>query len=193
MVDQPEEAGAFERLCLAFDALPGVGPNAARRMARHVLKGDVGSELADAIIQARATLRRCDVCQGYYSTDQCNDCVVSPDRQAVAELLIVEQPDQVRFWRRQGYVGAVFVLHGWLSPVAGVGPAQLGLDRLSEQIAALQPHRMRLLTDNSVEARATAYFINDMLLAIATLDSELDVEIVTADEVKLQLNAAPTA
>lgn len=176
----PDFAEQFRQLVDAFDAIPGVGPQAARRMGRYVLSHPGSRALGESIVQARNSLNHCAQCRMFTTEALCADCASAetqaPEKQAAlfsGVLLVAEQADEVLHWREQGYIGPVFVLHGVLSPVAGVGPTQLGLAQLKQRVAALQSQTLWLALQSdaakgtgaepSVEARATELFIRQML------------------------------
>lgn len=176
----PDFAEQFRQLVDAFDAIPGVGPQAARRMGRYVLSHPGSRALGESIVQARNSLNHCSQCRMFTTEALCADCAVAetqaPEEKAAlfsGVLLVAEQADEILHWREQGYTGPVFVLHGVLSPVAGVGPTQLGLAQLKQRVAALQSQTLWLALQSdaakgagiepSVEARATELFIRQML------------------------------
>lgn len=171
----PDFAEQFRQLVDAFDAIPGVGPQAARRMGRYVLSHPGSRALGESIVQARSSLNHCAQCRMFTTEVLCADCTAAETAAASFSgvLLVAKQADEVLHWREQGYTGPVFVLHGVLSPVAGVGPTQLGLSQLKRRVAALQSQTLWLVlqsdvakgagTEPSVEARATELFIRQML------------------------------
>ena len=77
-------------------------------------------------------------------------------------LCVVESPaDVLAIEQAGGYRGYYFVLHGRLSPIDGVGPEQLGLDRLQARISEITPDEVILATNPTVEGEATAYYISE--------------------------------
>ena len=160
MPDQPEFAAFFARLTQVLDDLPGVGPLAARRLARHLMQPDKASELT-ALLTTAADFNQCQRCHSYSAAAICADC-----RQADSDpLLLVEHADEVLFWREQGFCGSVFVLHGLLSPVAGIGPQQLQLALLKKRVAEQEGlSNLWMCLPDSVEGQTTVRFITDMKL-----------------------------
>lgn len=152
-----EFAEVFQRLEQGFDTLPGIGPQAAKRLARYAFNQAGAAELADCI-QAAQQFIRCEQCRMPIVT-QCDGCGNATSR----ELLVVEQADQVVFWREHGFSGHVFVLHGLLSPAAGCGPTELGLAQLKHRVAQLQPLAIWLQLKGGVEAQVTEQFIRNLL------------------------------
>lgn len=164
MTNHTEFAAFFTRLTQALDNLPGVGSQAAKRLARHLLQPGNAAELAQLLDEAKA-FRQCIQCRHYTRQPLCCDC----QQGATRELLVVEQADDVLFWREQGYCGGFFVLHGLLSPVAGIGPQQLQLSVLKDWIRTQPPEQLWLCVAASVEGQTTERFITDMLPGVEVI------------------------
>lgn len=177
-----EFAELFQRLEQGFDALPGIGPQAARRLARHVFKQAGAAELAECI-QSAQQFTRCEQCRMPITTE-CDGC----GNATSGELLIVEQADQALTWREFGFSGRVFVLHGLLSPAAGCGPTELGLAQLKRVVAELQPSAIWLQFNGGVEAQVTEQFIRNLL-------PEMSLRIWSADDLQqhLHINGAKSS
>lgn len=154
---QPRE---YTALCQAFDELPGIGPNAAKRLSRFVLSQPQGAQLESALQQARASLSYCRGCRSYTVGELCDLCA---DKERSPQLLVLEHSDDVEQYLNSGYQGYFFILHGLLSPMAGIGPQQLGLPQLVERIQALSPETLYLSFSSSVEGRATCQFIEELV------------------------------
>jgi recombination protein RecR len=156
-LNKNEFAELFQSLEQSFDALPGVGPKAAKRLARHVFNQASTGELADCL-QSAQKFTHCEYCRMPVRTscDGCRDAISN-------ELLVVEQADQAVFWQANGFTGRVFVLHGLLSPAAGCGPTELGLAQLKRLTAQLQPVAVWLQLEGGVEAQVTEQFIRNLL------------------------------
>jgi len=153
-------AEQYRQLSDAFDALPGVGPRAAARMARYLFQPGCAEPLARLLTQAQHTIRCCSGCQMYTITELCEQCSASDTG---SPLLVVEQPDDWLRWRDAGFDGVIFVLHGLLSPTAAIGPRQLGLALLKSRAEAKTATEIWLQLDQSVEASATEMFIRQMM------------------------------
>ena len=124
----------IDRLVEALQALPGVGPKWATRMALSVLQHnrEGGGALATALADAVARVTRCSECRMLCEADVCAICV-NPKRDGRL-LCVVESPvDVIAIEQAGGYTGRYFVLHGRLSPIDGIGPAQLGLDEIAHR------------------------------------------------------------
>ncbi|MCQ3828410.1 recombination protein RecR [Microbulbifer elongatus] len=160
----------IEDLIRALRCLPGVGPKSAQRMAMYLLEKDrdAAGLLATTLQQAVEKVGRCSRCRTLTEQEVCALC--SNTRRDHSLLCVVETPADVLAIEQAGnYHGLYFVLHGHLSPIDGVGPADIGLDvlgaRLSESTTdgeAPQQSAIRELiiaTNPTVEGEATAQFI----------------------------------
>jgi recombination protein RecR len=159
-------AKGLELLVEALRVLPGVGPRSAHRMAFHLLQHDRagGEQLAAALTQALATVRRCAQCNNFTEEEICALCR-SPRRDA-ALLCVVETPaDLAMVEQTLAYSGMYFVLMGRLSPLDGVGPRDIGLDRLQARVADDAVREVILATNFTNEGEATAHYIAEMLRA----------------------------
>jgi len=160
--DIPSAQG-LERLIQALRVLPGVGPRSAQRMAYHLLQHDRAGaeELAGALGGALATVQRCRKCNNFSEQEVCALCR-SPRRDGTL-LCVVETPaDLAMVEQTLSYSGMYFVLMGRLSPLDGVGPRDIGLDRL-QQRAAEGIQEVILATNFTNEGEATAHYIAEML------------------------------
>jgi len=159
-------AKALERLVEALRVLPGVGPRSAQRMAYHLLQHDRAGadQLAQALSNALETVRRCAKCNNFSEEEVCSLCR-SPRRDA-GLLCVVETPaDLAMVEQTLAYSGMYFVLMGRLSPLDGVGPRDIGLDRLQARIADDEVREVILATNFTNEGEATAHYIAEMLRA----------------------------
>lgn len=154
----------FEGLVQALRCLPGVGPKSAQRMAYHLLQHDRpgATRLAAALDQALNTLRHCQRCNTFSDTELCERCA-SPRRDA-GLLCIVETPvDMNMVEQTQAYAGLYYVLMGRISPLDGMGPGQLGLDRLLRRIQDGVVREVILATNYTNEGEATAHYLATLL------------------------------
>ena len=159
-------ARGLDRLLEALRVLPGVGPRSAQRMAYHLLQHDrAGAEqLAGALAAALAGVRRCARCNNFTEDEICPLCR-SPRRDA-SLLCVVETPaDLATVEQTQSFSGMYFVLMGRLSPLDGVGPRDVGLDRLLERAPDGVVREVTLATNSPNEGEATAHYTAEMLRA----------------------------
>ncbi len=153
-------APLLEQLVEALRILPGVGPKSAQRMAYHLLERDRGRGLALAAIMAEALTRigHCRDCRDFSEDELCAVCANSARERS--ELCVVETPaDRLAIEQATGYRGCYFILQGRLSPLDGIGPAQLGLDRLAERLADGEVRELIIATNPTVEGEATAHYL----------------------------------
>ena len=154
----------IDNLIQALQVLPGVGPKSAQRMALTLLQRNRngGTALGNVLLQAMESVKRCTVCQNLTESDVCRVC--SDTRRDATMLCVVESPaDVLAIEQAGGYRGFYFVLHGRLSPIDGIGPEQLGLDRLQSRIQEIAPQEVILATNPTVEGEATAHYISRMV------------------------------
>jgi recombination protein RecR len=157
-------ASALEELVDALRCLPGVGPKSAQRMAYHLLQYDpAGTQrLASALGRALARMRRCGRCNTFTEEEICGLCA-SPKRDP-ALLCVVETPaDLATMEQTLAYQGMYFVLMGRLSPLDGVGPREIGLDKLVARASEGAVKEVILATNFTNEGEATAHYIGEML------------------------------
>lgn len=153
-----------EQLIESLRCLPGVGRKSAQRAAFHLLERDRhgANELADALKQAMSEVGHCNQCRNYTEQELCTICQ-SPKRQTASLLCIVESPADLMALEQSGqFHGRYFVLYGHLSPLDGIGPEQLGLSLLEQQLAQGDIDEVVLATNPTVEGDATAHYIADI-------------------------------
>jgi len=156
----------LEQLIEALRVLPGVGPRSAQRMAYYLLQHDrAGAEaLARSLGEALRAVRHCARCNNFTEDEICALCR-SPRRDP-ALLCVVETPaDLAMVEQTLSFSGMYFVLMGRLSPLDGVGPRDIGLDRLLARAADGVVQEVILATNFTNEGEATAHYIAEMLRA----------------------------
>jgi len=159
MTDSP----LIGRLIEALRCLPGVGPKSAQRMAFHLLERnrEGALRLAKALEEAVERVGHCERCRTLSETALCRLCV--SDRRDPAQLCVVENPADVQaIEQTTSFQGLYFVLMGHLSPLDGIGPEDIGLDRLAQRFASGEVREVILATNPTVEGEATAHYIADM-------------------------------
>jgi recombination protein RecR len=159
MTSEPLLAQLIESL----RCLPGVGPKTAQRMALHLLERnrEGGLKLSAVLIDAMQRIGRCKQCRDLTELEVCAIC--ANPRRDQTKLCIVESPvDVLAIEAATAYKGRYFVLLGRLSPLDGIGPAELGLDRLAELLESSAPEEMIIATNPTVEGEATSYYLQRM-------------------------------
>jgi recombination protein RecR len=161
-----DKPAALDELIQALRCLPGVGPKSAQRMAYHLLQRDPkGAErLARGLNDAIGRIRHCARCNTFTEAETCSVCLST--RRDAALLCVVESPgDLLMMEQTQSYSGLYFVLMGRLSPLDGVGPRDIGLDRLQARATGGGVEEVILATNFTNEGEATAHYIAEMLRA----------------------------
>lgn len=157
------EKNLLSNLVEALRCLPGVGPKSAQRMAFHVLERDRdgGRRLAGVLAEAVERIGHCARCRTLTEHETCRICA-NPQRHQ-GQLCVVENPSDVMAIEQAiDYRGLYFVLGGRLSPLDGIGPAQLGLDGLRARLGSGEVQEMILATTTTVEGEATAHYVSEL-------------------------------
>jgi recombination protein RecR len=145
-------------------ALPGVGPKSASRMAYHLLQRDRGGaeKLASALGEALTRLQHCRLCNNFSETEICSSCA-SPRRDKRL-LAVVEMPTDLNMLEStHAYQGLYFVLMGRLSPLDGIGPREIGMERLIARASDGVVEEVVLATNFTPEGEATSHMLGARL------------------------------
>lgn len=156
----------LNQLTDALRCLPGVGPKSAQRMALYLLERnrEGGLQLSAVLAEAMQKIGRCNQCRDLTELETCAIC--SSARRDRSLLCVVESPvDVLSIEQATAYNGLYFVLLGRLSPLDGIGPAELGLDQLSERLEKDPPAELIIATNPTVEGEATSYYLQRMAKA----------------------------
>jgi recombination protein RecR len=154
---------ALAHLIAALRRLPGVGPKSAQRMAFHLLERDREGalDISRALAAAAATIGQCRRCRMLSDAELCPICASTQRDPAL--LCVVESPaDVVAVEQSGGFRGRYFVLMGHLSPLDGIGPAELGVSQLEALLAEGEVRELILATNPTVEGDATAHFLGEL-------------------------------
>lgn len=147
-----------------FASLPGIGMKSAQRLAYHVMSmdDDAVKEFADALINARTSVKSCTCCQNLTEREICPIC--SDDERDKSVICVVESPkDVTAFERTREYNGVYHVLHGLLSPMDGITPDRLRIKELLARIAKGGVEEVIMATNPTVEGDATAMYAANLL------------------------------
>ncbi|PJE79204.1 Recombination protein RecR [invertebrate metagenome] len=154
----------IRELISALRCLPGVGPRTAQRMTLYLLERDRDGalRLSSALQQAAENIGRCSCCCTLTEEKLCPICRET-ERDGTL-LCVVESPsDVMAFEQTGGFNGYYFVLMGHLSPIDGIGPAEIGVDALLERVSDGKVREVILATNPTVEGEATAHYIAEEL------------------------------
>ncbi len=157
---------SLEQMIEALRRLPGVGPKSATRMAYHLLQHDrEGAQLlGNAMLNALQQIRHCSSCNTFTENELCDTC--SDASRDASLLCVVESPsDQLMIEQTMTYKGLYFVLMGRLSPLDGIGPQDIHLDKLIRRATDGIVEEIVLATNFNNEGEATAHYIGETLKA----------------------------
>jgi recombination protein RecR len=155
---------SLTNLMEALRCLPGVGPKSAQRMSLHLLERDRegAGVLAQALLEAIEKVGHCARCRNFTELEICEIC--SDARRDTTMVCVVETPaDVLAVEQSVSFRGIYFVLMGHLSPIDGIGPAEIGLDMFQQRVRQEGIKEVILATNPTVEGEATAYYLTDML------------------------------
>jgi recombination protein RecR len=158
------DTSSLDALIDALRRLPGVGVKSASRMAFHLLQHDrQGTQLLSRALQeAAANVRHCERCNTFTEATVCQVCM-DPRRDG-SKLCVVETPaDQAALERTNAFRGYYFVLMGRLSPLDGIGPKDIGLQKLFDRALDGSVVEVILATNFTAEGEATAHVIGEAL------------------------------
>ncbi len=157
---------ALEQLIEALRCLPGVGPKSALRMAYHLMQRDRkgAGKLAHSMQHALDTIGHCQLCNNFSEQPVCALC--NAEKREPSMLCVVEMPtDLMMLEQTQSYAGMYFVLMGRLSPIDGIGPKEIHLDKLLKRVQDGVIQEVILATNYTSEGEATAHYISEMVKA----------------------------
>jgi recombination protein RecR len=147
-----------------FSKLPTIGPKTAARLVFHLLnrpRADAEA-LAEAIVALKDRVRLCSRCFAITEDDPCDICS-DPQRDAALMCVVAEAKDIYALERTAAYNGRYHVMGGVISPMDGIGPAQLRIKELIERIAAGEPQEVVVATNPNAEGEATALYLSRLI------------------------------
>ncbi len=159
-------SSSLDKLIEALRCLPGVGPKSAQRMAYHLLQRDRpgAQRLADELTTALQCIRHCQRCNTFTEDEVCDRCLST--KRDPSLLCVVEMPMDLNIMEQtHAYNGLYFVLMGRLSPLDGIGPKELKLERLLERATDQVVREVIMATNFTNEGEATAHYLSEMLHA----------------------------
>ncbi len=157
----------IQELIQSFKVLPGVGQKSAQRMAYFLLEKNKkgGHMLANKLTESLEKINSCQKCQDLTEYEVCHLC--TSERRNNDELCVVESPSDVLAIEQSGiFKGRYFVLKGHLSPIDGIGPEELGLEKLQTRLVNESFSELILATNPTVEGEATAYYLQNMAIKL---------------------------
>jgi recombination protein RecR len=162
------------RLVEQFSRLPGIGPKTASRLTYYLIRvpDEQAFSLADALRELKERTEFCHICYNITEVQPCPVCS-DPDRDR-AQICVVENPLDVLAIEKTGvYRGQYHVLHGALSPIEGIGPDDLQIDRLLDRVREGSVQEIIIATNPKLEGEATAMYLQTQLAAYPVAVSRL--------------------
>lgn len=155
---------SLENLIDGFASLPGIGRKSAQRLAFHILSLPEGEaeSFANAVLEARAKVHTCPVCQNLTEDGLCPVCSAE-NRDRTTVCVVSEPRDVLSIERSREYKGLYHVLHGSLSPMNRIGPDQLRIRELLNRVAGGEIQEVIMATNPDTEGDATAMYISKLL------------------------------
>lgn len=157
-------AAPIAKLIEELSKLPGVGSKTAQRLAFYILDRSLGEveQLSSAIINAKRNIKYCTICCNITDSDVCSIC--SSARRDDSLICVVEDPrDVVAMEKTKEFKGFYHVLHGAISPMAGVGPDDLKIKELLKRIGEGEIKEVILATNPNIEGEATAMYLSRLI------------------------------
>ena len=157
------ESSLLLELIEALRCMPGIGKKSAQRITSHLLHRDRDGArtLSRTLMAAMDKIGHCERCRTFSENAVCDLCKSTKRDRTM--LCIVESPADVYVVEEAGFRGGYFVLMGHLSPLDGIGPDDLGLNKLESLLDEGEIDEVILATSTTVEGEATAYFISEMV------------------------------
>ena len=154
----------MERLTEQFARLPGIGGKTAQRLSFYILSlpAEEAQAFADAIADAKKTVRLCPVCQNLTDQDLCDICA-DPQRDQSKICVVAEPKDVLAMERAREYTGVYHVLHGVISPLNHVGPDDIRIRELLTRVGEGNVEEIIMATNPDTEGEATAMYISRLL------------------------------
>jgi recombination protein RecR len=160
----PLHAKPIDQLIEALSKLPGIGRKTASRLAFHILRSSSSEaqNLAKAILDVKGKIRLCSICFNLTEEDPCWIC--QNGNRNKENLCVVENPnDLIAIENTGAFHGRYHVLHGTLSPLEGVGPDDIKIKELMEQLFKGEVKEVILATNPTVEGGATALYLTSLI------------------------------
>ncbi len=156
----------LEKLILALERLPGIGPKTASRLAFYLLRApaEVSADLSEALKDIKTATALCKTCFNITAAgrDTCEICAAAERNNG--QICVVEDPmDVLALERTAAFLGRYHVLHGALSPIEGIGPENLRVAELEERVKAGGIKEIIVATNPSMEGDATALYLRQRL------------------------------
>nr|WP_297940238.1 recombination mediator RecR [uncultured Lachnoclostridium sp.] len=153
----------ISKLIEELSRLPGIGAKSAQRLAFHIINmpEDQVQKLSNTIVEAKKNVRYCSKCMTLTDKEVCPICS-SPNRNQKV-IMVVENPrDLAAYEKTQKFDGVYHVLHGAISPMLGIGPADIKLKELMQRLQE-DVDEVIIATNSSLEGETTAMYISKLI------------------------------
>ena len=164
----------IDQLIEAFRCLPGVGPKSAQRMTLHLLERnrEGGTKLSESLASALEAVGNCTQCRTLTEEEFCRICSSTSRNRKLC--CVVESPADIFAIEQSGtFRGIYFVLMGHLSPIDGIGPELLGINKLLDKVSNEDIEEVIIACNPTVEGDATAYYIAEQLKSLEVTVSRI--------------------
>jgi len=157
-------AKPLARLIEEFSKMPGIGPKTAQRLAFYILKNsrENATNLAKAIIEAKEKIKYCSICGNITDKDICEICQ-STSRDKSIICVVEGVKDLIALERTGEYKGVYHVLEGAISPLDGIEPGNLKIEKLIKRLKMGKVKEVILATNPSIEGEVTASYIAKLI------------------------------
>ncbi len=159
-------SGQINKLIEALGSLPGIGAKTAQRLAFHIVnmpEEDV-KRLATAMTEAKSNVRYCKCCCTLTDDELCPICK-SPTRDKKTIMVVENSRDLAAYEKTGKYNGVYHVLHGAISPMLGISPADLKIKELLERLKG-DVNEIIIATNSGIEGEATAMYLSKLIKPI---------------------------
>lgn len=175
----------LEKAVGEFSKLPGVGRKTALRLVLHLLRQDTATveALGDSLIRLKHEVKYCRVCHNISDTERCNLCA-DPRRDASQVCVVESVRDVMAVEATQQFHGLYHVLGGVISPIDGVGPADLQIDSLVERVKQGEVKEIILALSTTMEGDTTNFFIARKLQGMPVSISVIARGVAMGDELE---------
>ncbi len=175
---------SFNRLVSELEALPGIGPKLAVRIAYYIFKSpkDTVERLVKTINDVKERVRPCSICFNLTEEEICDICKDLQRDQSV--ICVVEEPkDIIPIENTHSYNGLYHVLMGAIAPLSGIGPKDLTIDALLERVKK-GVKEVIIATDLNVEGETTAIYLSKLLKPLEIKVTRLAQGLPTGSEIE---------
>lgn len=153
----------MSKLIEQLSALPGIGGKSAQRLAFHIVNmpRENVEQLTAAITNARNNVRYCSECYTLTDQEKCPICS-NPSRDKRTIMVVENTRDLAAYEKTGKYEGVYHVLHGAISPMLGIGPADIRLKELMQRLQG-DVNEVIIATNSSLEGETTAMYISKLI------------------------------